>query len=241
MKLSGRNLFAEPDQGAEFRLTAQDTVFGEGLGIHDQKAVLPYYLAEGSISSAVAEILLAGGDAPTYGIASLFGEDEGIAEDLHRCLKEVAKSKKILLDFTRTAVKAVSTGFTLSLFSRVEQSELRYRTAREGHWIYLVRVLESLEGIGTENRLRDEFIRDLARNTGVAEACLLKGSTVQESLWNMLRGTGCFYVETQPGRIYQQQIAKGKGLIFFSPYRVSRISDEDVELIELGTILNKDA
>ena len=33
----------------------------------------------------------------------------------------------------------------------------------------------------------------------------------------------------------------GKGLIFFSPYRVSRVGDEDIEIMELGTILNKDA
>lgn len=241
MKLSGRNLFAVPGSGKDVSLVSQDAVFGQGLGIHDQKAVLPYYLVESCLASGVMEILLAGGSMPDYGIVSLYGEDEGIEEELYRCFREAGRNRRIHLDFTRTAVRSVSTGLSLSLFSQVEEGELRYRKAREGQWIYLVRVSDKLEGIGTENLLREEFIRELARNPGVAEACLLKGGTVQECLWSMLRGTGCFYVETQPGRIYQERIPMGKGLIFFSPYRVSRVGDEDIEIMELGTILNKDA
>lgn len=191
--------------------------------------------------SALSDLLLTGGEYPSFGLVNVFSEDKGISDELLRCIRDLGKELNIHFDHSVSLAKGVSTSFVVSIFSTVEKNNLKAKKAEEGLWIYLARLGEFYSNFQEDSYIKLQFIKDLAKSKGVAESYLLKNESIQEGLLSMVKGTDCFYVERDHGIDLLKKYHRGTGILFFSPFKLAKTDDPDIEIIELASMFSKDA
>lgn len=189
--------------------------------------------------TSVSEILLVGGEMPSYGLVNIFTEDINSAEELVRCMKTVGTDMDIKMDYSIALVKNSSTSFVLNLFSIVNKEKLKLKTARESLWIYFLRLREDSLGIAKDNFFRLDFIKDIAASQGILESYLLKDESFSQGILNMLIDTNTFHVERNHNIDVLKKYRRGSGMIVLSPYKLSKIDDKNIEIYEMGSLFTK--
>ena len=239
IRYPGRNIFTNSISSTKYQLVCQEISIGSGLGKYDKEIILPFYLVKERIMTSVSEILLVGGEMPSYGLVNIFTEDINSAEELVRCMKTVGTDMDIKMDYSIALVKNSSTSFVLNLFSIVNKEKLKLKTARESLWIYFLRLREDSLGIAKDNFFSLDFIKDIAASQGILESYLLKDESFSQGILNMLIDTNTFHVERNHNIDVLKKYRRGSGMIVLSPYKLSKIDDKNIEIYEMGSLFTK--
>lgn len=239
IKYPGRNIFTNSISTTKFQLTGQEISVGSGLGRHDKEIILPFYLVKERIKTSLTELMLVGGEIPYYGLCNIFTEDNGTAEELTRCIVNIGSELKIDFDCTSTIIPNSATSFVLNIFSSVDKDKLKVCKGKEGLWIYFFKLKDENYGITNETFFNFDLILDIAHSQGIVESYLLKDESFNEGISYMLEGTNAFHVERNHNIDVLKKYKRGTGLIVFSPFRLSKIDDNSVEIHEMGSIFNK--
>lgn len=239
IRYPGRNIFTNSISTTKYQIISQEISIGSGLGKYDKEIVLPFFLVKERLMTSVSEILLVGGEMPSYGLVNIFTEDINSAEELVRCLKNAGTELGLKIDCSIAIVKNSSTSFIINLFSNVDKEKLKLKTARESLWIYFLRLKEDSPGITRENFFRLDFIKDIAASQGILESYLLKDESFSQGISNMLADTNSFHVERNHNIDVLKKYRRGSGLIVLSPYKLSKIDDNSIEVHEIGSLFTK--
>lgn len=239
IRYPGRNIFTNSISTTKYQLISQEISIGSGLGKYDKEIILPFYLVKERILTSLSEILLVGGEKPSYGLVNIFTEDKNSAEELVRCMKTVGTELELKLDYSIALVKNSSTSFVINLFSNVNKENLKLKTAREGLWIYFLRLREDSLGIAKDNFFNLDFIKDIAVSQGILESYLLKDESFSQGISNMLADTNSFHVERNHNIDVLKKYRRGSGMIVLSPFKLSKIDDKNIEIHEMGSLFTK--
>ena len=239
IKNVGRNLYLNSITSNRSELIAQEVSFSSGFGKNDTKVALPFYLIKERVYSTLAQILIAGGEYPTYGIVNIQSEDKGIIEEVCRCFLELGNSLNIIFDFNVQIVKGISTSFIISLFGFCDNKKLKLNKSSEGQWIYFAGLKNTDKGFEYDAFFNLSFIEDIGGSKGISESYLLRDESIDGGIKNLLKTQDCFFIESRHKKDILKKYKRGTGLIIISPYKLLKSDDQSVEIEEIGSIFNK--
>lgn len=239
IRYQGRNIFTNSLSTTKYQLVGQEISVGSGLGKYDKEIILPFYLIKERIMTSLAEIMLLGGDKPSYGLVNILTEDKNSAEELVRCIKNVGDELNIEFDCSITLAENSATTFIINLYSNVAKEKIKIQTGREGLWIYFLRLKEDVFGIANDNFFKLETINDLGESQGIEESYLLKDESFNQGIAFMLEGTDAFHVERNHNLDVLKKYKRGTGMIVFSPFKLKKSDDTSVEIHEMGSLFSK--
>ncbi|MCI0502414.1 MAG: hypothetical protein L0Y48_02375 [Fusobacteria bacterium] len=220
-------------------MIAQEASFSSGFGKNDTKVALPFYLVKERLYSALTQILLVGGEYPSYGLINVQSEDKGIIEEVCRCFLELGNKLDINFDFNIQVVKSISTSFIISLYSFAELEDLKLNKTSEGQWIYLAKLKNEKTSFEDDLFFELEFIKDIASSKGISESYLLRDESINKGLKNLMKTQDCFFIEGNHSEDTLKKFRRGTGLLIISPYKLLRTDDKSVEIQEIGSVFNK--
>lgn len=239
IRYPGRNIFTNSISTTKYQLISQEISIGSGLGKYDKEIILPYYLVKERMMTCFSEILLVGGEKPSFGLVNIFTEDINSAEELVRCMKTVGTELKLEIDYSISLIKNSSTSFVINFFSSVNKEKLKLKTARESLWIYFLSLREDSLGIAKDNFFSLDLVRDIAESQGIVESYLLKDENFSQGISNMLAGTNSFHVERNHNIDVLKKYRRGSGMIVLSPFKLSKIDEKNIEIHEMGSLFTK--
>lgn len=239
IRYQGRNILTHSISTTKYQLIAQEISIGSGLGRNDKEIILPYYLVKERIMTALAEILLVGGEMPTYGIMNILTEDKNSAEEIIRCARNLGEEHNIEFDFSISIVKNSATTIIFNLYSTVGKEMLKVKRSQEGLWLYLLRLKSEDKRITNDTYFRLEFLSDLGSSPGIHESYLLKNESINQAIANLIDGTDTFHVEGKHDVDILTKHTTGTAVLAASPYRLKKSNDDDIEIIEIGSLFKR--